>query len=388
MSLAGIVAEFNPLHNGHKYLIDCAKNDGHNVACVISGNFVQRGDTAIIPKFKRAQTALLAGADIIIELPVPWSMSTAQNFALGAISQLSALNVDILYFGSESGNENLLQLIADTIESDKYEEILKQQLLNGKTFAKNRQYAIEFLLGNDIAKTLENPNDTLAIEYICASKKLGLNMKFKAIKRVGANHNDTYSKEKFSTSTLLRDEIKKNNIDSLSEFIPDNILSVIKSSPKSDIQRLDSAIISKLKMTDSETLSNLPDLSEGIENLLYKKIKLASSYNELCELVKTKRYTMARTRRIVLSAFLGLDNSYFLKEPPYVRVLGFTSKGLDIIPKQSKKPIITKISQINRLEESSKAVLKLENMINDVYSLSLDNPKEMISESSEKILKY
>lgn len=387
MSLAGIVAEFNPLHNGHKYLIDCAKNDGHNVACVISGNFVQRGDTAIIPKFKRAETALIAGADIVVELPVPWSMSTAQNFAFGAISQLSALNIDILYFGSESGNEDLLQSVAEILESNAYNEIIKNELNNGVTFAKLRQKAVESLLGEEAALALENPNDTLAVEYIGAAKKLGLNIKFKAIKRIGANHNDASSKDNYSTSTLLRNEIKNSNTNYLKEFIPKNILSVVQSSPKSDIQKLDSAIISKLKLTDYETISKLPDLSEGLENLLYKKIKEADSYSKLCDLVKTKRYTMARVRRIILSAFLGIDNSWFLKEPPYVRILGFSSDGQTLIPKIVKKPIITRISQINRLDETSKAVLELENKISSVYALTLDNPKKMIDENSEKLLR-
>ena len=127
MAIAGIVAEFNPLHNGHKYLIDCAKSDGHDVAIVLSGNFVQRGDTAIIPKYKRAESALICGADIILELPVPWSMSTAQNFALGALSQLSALNIDILYFGSECGDDFLLNQIAELLLSEDFNIKLKEK---------------------------------------------------------------------------------------------------------------------------------------------------------------------------------------------------------------------------------------------------------------------
>ena len=115
MPLAGIVAEFNPLHNGHKHLIDCAKSEGYNVAAVISGNFVQRGDVALIPKFKRALSAVRAGVDIVVEMPVPWSMSTAQNFALGGISQLCTLGIDTLFFGSECGDSSVLEQIADAV---------------------------------------------------------------------------------------------------------------------------------------------------------------------------------------------------------------------------------------------------------------------------------
>lgn len=386
MSLAGIVAEFNPLHNGHKYLIDCAKSDGHNIACVISGNFVQRGDTAIVPKFKRAETALLSGADIVVELPVPWSMSTAQNFALGSISQLAALGIDVLYFGSECGDENLLVSVAECLESDETNAIIKSALSRGETFAKIRQNAVEKLLGKSAASLLQSPNDTLAIEYISAANKLGLKIKFKAIKRIGANHNDLVAKGSFSTSTLLRDKIR-NSETAINDFVPENIADIILTSPKSDIKRLDSAIITKLKLTSESELADLPDLSEGFENLIYKKIKQAGSYTELCEMIKTKRYTMARIRRILLSAFLGIDNSWFLKEPPYVRVLGFTSVGQKLIPKTSAKPIITRVAQINRLDETSKTVFELENRISDVYSLSLDNPDELTDEYSQQIIK-
>ena len=131
MSIAGIVAEFNPFHNGHKHLIDCAKNDGHKVFCVISGNFVQRGDTSVISKFERARQALLSGADLIAELPCPWSMSTAQNFAIGAISQLNAIGIDILYFGSECGDLDALIKVSDILISKEFSNILKEKLQKG-----------------------------------------------------------------------------------------------------------------------------------------------------------------------------------------------------------------------------------------------------------------
>ena len=143
LSVAGIIAEFNPLHNGHKYLIDCAKSENDFVVCVISGNFVQRGDVAIIPKFKRAEAALLSGADLVLELPVPWSMSTAQNFALGGVSQLAALGVDTLYFGSECGDSALLERIADVIASEEFNAALKNELNRGETFAKTRTKVVE-----------------------------------------------------------------------------------------------------------------------------------------------------------------------------------------------------------------------------------------------------
>ncbi len=385
MPIAGIIAEFNPLHNGHEYLINKAKQDGFTVACVISGNFVQRGDVAIIPKFSRAKAALYAGADIVIELPTPWSMSTAQNFAIGAVSQLSAIGIDTLYFGSECSNTDILLQVADALMSEEYSQRLCTKLTSGHTFAKIRTDAVAELVG-DKAKILESPNDTLAVEYICAAKKLNLDLKFCAIKRVGAGHNDSTHKEGYSTATLLRNAVYRKDAEYLQKFMPKQSSNILFSSPVADIRRLDTAIIASLKMLGASDFSSLPDISEGLDLLIYKKIRLAHSYSELCELIKSKRYTMARIRRILLSAFLKISNEYFLCEPPYVRVLGFSKNGQAIIPKDSTKPIITRVSQFKNLSDNANNLFEFENRINEIYALSLDNPSEFTDERSEKLI--
>ena len=385
MSLAGIIAEFNPLHNGHKYLIDAAKNDGFDVACVISGNFVQRGDTALLPKFERAKSALYAGVDIVLELPVPWSMSTAQNFALGGISQLSSIGVDTLYFGSECADTTELVNIAEILLSESFNQILSSRLKGNETFAKLRRDTVCEILGKETS-VLDNPNDTLAVEYICTSIKLGAGFKFKAIKRQGASHNDSTESRGFSTSTLLRKAAQDNNINYLRQFMPEESFKILINSPISSISRLDTAIVSRIKQLREEELSNLPDISEGIERHLYKTIANVYTYSDICDAIKSKRYTMARVRRLVLSAFLGIDNSYFQKEPPYVRVLGFNDNACKYLSGNGIKPIITKVSQINMLNEFSKKVFETENRINKIYALSLDNPSEFIDECSQKII--
>ncbi len=385
MPLAGIIAEFNPLHSGHKYLIECAKNDGNDVACVISGNFVQRGDVAIIPKFKRAQMALCVGADIVLELPVPWSMSTAQNFALGGVSQLAAIGVDKLYFGSESGDIDTLLKISDILSSNEFKTRLSARLNSGQTFAKLRRDIVCEMLGEDTA-VLDNPNDTLAIEYISAARRLGLSIKFKAVKRVGAQHNDSLPSGSFTTSTLLRQAITRCDTDYLKKFMPFDALEILMSSPIANLERIQTAIISRIKQLDIKELSMLPDISEGLDRLIFNKAKEVYSYYDLCHAVKSKRYTMARIRRLLLSAYLGIDNNFFLKEPPYVRVLGF-SKGCDkLFTDLSRKPIITKVSQIRSLDAFSQKVFENENKVNEQYALSLNFPDRFINELSQKIL--
>ncbi len=384
--IAGVIAEFNPFHNGHKYLIDQAKNDGFEVFCVISGNFVQRGDVAVIPKFERSQAALKCGADLVAELPCPWSMSTAQNFAIGGVSQLNALGVDVLYFGSECGDINKLTAAAEILSSNEFSNKIKNNLSSNETFASIRQNILSET-DAELGKILDNPNDSLAVEYIIAAKKINKSLRFKAIKRVGALHNDKTESGAFSTATLLREDIKNNRIRDFEEYMPEEAYSILKSSPTADISRLETAILSKLRTMSLEELKMTPDISEGIENLIYDAIKESETLDELYSKTKTKRYTLARIRRIVLSAYIGIDNSYFKQEPPYVRVLGFRGNAISDCSIVSKKPIITRVSQIEQLDAFSKKVFATECRATDLYALACDKKRRCGNEYTAPMIK-
>lgn len=386
MGISGIIAEFNPLHNGHKYLIDRAKNDGNTVVCVISGNFVQRGDTAIIPKFARAEMSLISGADVVVELPSPWAMSTAQNFAFGALSQLLAFGIDSLYFGSESSNIEELLKIAQILTSEEYNNKISSSSNKNITFAALRSQIVSEMIGykTDI---LNSPNDTLAVEYICAAKKLNANIKFVPVKRIGAGHNDTESSDEFTNATLLREAVLSGNIEFINRYMPKESIDVLLNSPISNIERLDTAIISHLKLLNKNDFSSLPDVSEGLDNLLYNTIRTSMTYSGLLAELKSKRYTLARIRRLILSAFLGINKKYFLTEPPYVRLLGFKESSIEVLNKTANKPVISKVSQINDLDLLSQELFNLENKINEIYALSLDKPELFVNECKEKIIK-
>ncbi len=386
MPLAGIVAEFNPFHNGHKYLIDCAKTDGYDVAVVISGNFVQRGDVAIIPKYKRAFIAVSNGADIVAELPVPWAMSTAQNFALGAISQLVALGIDTLYFGSESANTELLCDIAEILLSDEYKNQVQNRLSTNDTFAKIRRDIVCEMLGFQ-TDALDNPNDTLAVEYICAAKKLGASITFNAIKRIGAQHNASAEIDDFSTATLLRKAVADNDEAYLRKYMPDSAVQIILSSPIANIKKIDPAIVSSVKRLSAQEISFLPDVGEGLHNLIYKFARESNSFSALCDNIKTKRYTHARIRRILLSAYLGIDNSFFNKEPPYVKILAMNESASRYLKSASSKQIVIRVSQLDFSNEFTKLVFDTENRANELYALSLDRPDDFINECKEKLIK-
>lgn len=386
MSSIGIIAEFNPLHTGHKRIIDHAHTLADTVVCAISGNFVQRGDVAIISKQQRAKFALLCGADIVAEMPVLWSMSTAQNFALAGVWQLYNLGCDKIIFGSECGDIDALKNAADVIYSDGFFDLATQKARSGITFASAREQAASEL-GVDFT-LLRNPNDNLGIEYILAAKKLNLPIEFHCIKRLGAGHDSQGITDGYVSSSYIREELLKGNIGYTERFMPREIRGIINPEHLADIKRLENAILCAMRTKTVEELKNLPDISEGLENKIYFSARVATSLDELYNMIKTKRYTLARIRRLVLSAFLSVDNQFFMTTPPYVRVLGFNDKGLSHLKSpQGIIPVITRAAQIKELDAAAQKIFETECRATDIYNLSLKKPLECGTEHKMKLLK-
>ena len=386
MSAVGIIAEFNPLHTGHKHVIDHAHTLGDTVICVISGNFVQRGDVAIISKQQRAKFALACGTDIVAELPVLWSMSTAQNFALGGVWQLYNLGCNKILFGSECGDINALKNAADVLCGDGFFAQVTERAKSGVTFAVARE-AVAREMGVDPA-LLRGANNNLGIEYIIAAKKLNLPIEFHTIKRLGAGHDSHELDDGFVSSSFIREELLKGNIGYTERFMPREIRGLINDDDIADISRLENAILYALRTKNAQELKNLPDISEGLENKIFMSARVATSFDELCNMIKTKRYTMARIRRLVLSAFLGIDNTFFMRTPPYVRVLGFNDIGLSHLKKpQGVIPVITRALQIKQLDADAQAVFETECRATDVYALSLKKVNQCGCEQRMKIIK-
>lgn len=386
MSVVGIVAEFNPLHKGHEYLISEAKKQGL-VVVVMSGNFVQRGDPAIAEKRIRTEAALRCGADLVVELPVLWSMSTAENFALGAVSILENMGCDKIMFGSECGNIESLIKAADILLSDSFSKKLAGELKKGITFAVAREAAAKELgcQGNILSK----PNNNLAIEYIKAAKKIGADIEFLTVKRIGADH-DSSEEAEFVSASLLREKLRLGDFDFCSKYMSKNALALFTQDTVSDIRRIDRAVLSVLRTKTLDDLKNLPDVSEGIENKLLSAIRLAESLDDLYNRLKVKRYTMARIRRLVLWGFIGADNSFFMKSPPYIRVLGFNKFGeaqLKIGAKKSDVPVVTRAADIKQLDCNAQKVFDTECRATDLFGLTLKKPLECGLEYISKIIK-
>ncbi len=386
MSAVGIIAEFNPLHTGHKHIIDYARTLSDTVVCVISGNFVQRGDVAIISKYQRAQFALLCDVDIVAELPVLWSMSTAQNFALGGVWQLYNLGCDKIVFGSECGDITQLNNAADILNQDGFFAKVTEKAKSGITFAVAREQAAQEMGIDPVL--LRGANNNLGIEYILAAKKLNLPIEFHTIKRLGAGHDSSEIDDGFVSSSFIRTELLKGNIGYTERFMPRKIRGIIKAENIADILNLQNAILYSLRTKTIDELKSLPDISEGLENKILLSARVATSLDELYNMIKTKRYTLARIRRLVLSAFLNLDNQFFMTTPPYVRLLGFSEQGINHLKKpQGIIPIITRALQIKNLDSDCQKIFDIECRATNIYNLCFNKPLECGTEQRMKLLK-
>lgn len=384
MSCVGIIAEFNPIHTGHMRLLRAASEQG-TVAVALSGNFVQRGDAAIAEKRLRAAAALACGADIVVEIPVSYSMSTAQNFALGGVCALKAIGCDTLMFGSECGDTNELCKAAEVICGNDYTARLKSELACGKTFAAARASA-----AGAAGELLSQPNNNLAVEYITAANRINANFKLLTLKREGAAHDSPTAAGGFASASLLRKKLISGDMEFCEKYIPKKAFELLKPECIADLRRAERAVLAVLRQKTPEELKNLPDISEGIENKLFSAIAVAKSLEELYNTVKVKRYTHARIRRMALSLFLGLDDEFFMKPPPYVRVLGFNRRGEEHLRGLSggfPVPAVTRVSEIRALGASAERMFAAECRAADMFALTLAEPAVCGSEYTSKLIK-
>ncbi len=380
MKAIGIIAEFNPLHNGHKYLISEARKYAETVICSLSGNFVQRGDTAIAEKEHRTAAALKAGVDIVLEMPCIYSCSAAPNFALCGVWQLYSAGCEAIIFGSECGDIELLYNAADIILSDKFHKTVSEIMKSGVTFAAARQKAAEELgVQKDL---LSSPNNNLGIEYILAAKQLKLSINFLTVKRLGVDHDCATAQNGFCSASFIRECWAKGDEQTAALYTdmkPENI---------SDIKALEKAILCNLRTKTAEDFKNLPDISEGIENRLFEAARKAANLDELYALIKTKRYTLARVRRLIISAFLGFDKRFFMVPAPYARILGIGKRGREHLKScVSLIPFFSSAKEIAALGEIEKNLFLSECRATDIYALSTENPFECGKEYTRKLIK-
>ncbi len=382
MKAVGLVTEYNPFHNGHLYHLNKAMElTGADISvAVMSGDFVQRGEPAVIDKYTRASMALNSGVNLVVELPVNYAVSSAENFAAGALKVLDYIKVDSIAFGSESGDIERLSKLAHVLcdnEDTLYKEISKYTA-NGISYAAARQKVVEKLTDKDTAAMLTSSNNILAVEYLKAIIKNNYAIKPYTIKRQGDSYNDTDIRSEYASATALRGNLKADNI---SKYIPVKAGLILSSNtnyiyPDDITEALFTRLLDILfassydKNVFIENVMQYPDVNKEIAGRLYKSAmdmitrtvqqrsesedNGAFSFGSLCEHIKTKEVPLSRIKRALVRITLGLDKKHMKKysNAPYIRVLGFDKKGqeyLSYIRKTVEVPLITKTADYKEM---------------------------------------
>ncbi|ABS61590.1 MULTISPECIES: nucleotidyltransferase [Fervidobacterium] len=372
MRVLGIVVEYNPFHFGHLHHLEEAKKliNPDYVVAVMSGNFCQRGEPAIVNKFARTEIALKNGVDVVFELPVVYAIQDAGGFALGSVGVLDRTGVvtDIV-FGSESGDVTFLRKVANllTNQTPEFEKTFKRHLKMGYSYPNARKYALMDVLSNDVEK-LSKSNDILGIEYIKALIKYSSDIQPHVIKRIGADYNDEQFKGKFSSASAVRKAIKENKFEQTKEALPEWTFKILEREFSEGrgpvfLEYFDFviAMFRKLKREDFERIYSF---NEGLDLRFYESARESGNLQDFVERVKAKRFTYSRIRRAIFHVLFDMEKSFVElsneKGPQYLRVLGFTKRGRELLKamkKNSKVPIISTASLYrNVLEEAKKKI--------------------------------
>ncbi|MBR1704238.1 MAG: nucleotidyltransferase family protein [Clostridia bacterium] len=394
MKTTGIVAEYNPFHNGHKAHVDrCREQGATHIVAAMSGNFVQLGSVAIMDKRARAAAAIKGGVDLVVELPVPFAVATAEVFARGGVSVLEGLGcIDALSFGAECEDLSKLQAAAKAVTDPQVDRLIKQELSGGVSYPTARAYAVRAAYGREVADVLEGPNNIIADDYLKELERRGSPMAIEPVKRVGNAHDGLTATDEFASASMLRILLERGD-ERAFDFMPETTqvefkrMAAVGRAPVS-VEESERAILSRLRMLTAEEIAKAPDVSEGLENRIFNAIQSATSLEELYDIVKTKRYTHSRIRRIVTALYLGI-----LPEDretvPYIRVLGFNDRGLEVLKKAKETatlPVITKPSAIEGLHEKARHTFELECRATNLYNLATPRVLPCGTEYSDEIV--
>lgn len=385
--ILGIIAEYNPFHNGHVYHIreSIKQTEADYVVCVISGNFVQRGNTSIIDKWTKTKMAIAQGVDLVIELPTIYATSSAENFAEGAIKILDSLGiVDTLSFGMETEELSSLNNIANVLsqEPKEYITMLNHELKKGVSYPKARENALMMYL-NDIkryANILNGSNNILAIEYLKALKKLKSPLKPLGIKRKSVLYNDEIIVDDFASATAIRKMIATREFTNITKVIPMSSYMLLGQELKKghyviDLSKFQKEIIYILRKMSIEEIAQLPDVSEGLENAIKNAANSCNNIVELVNIVKSKRYTQTRIQRVLIYALLNINKKMMetsRKTIPYTRILGYSEKGKKLISEiKAKNPKINLVTSVKDFMENNKNKVLKEMLATDIYATNV-----------------
>ncbi|MDR0991672.1 MAG: nucleotidyltransferase family protein [Ruminococcus sp.] len=385
MKTYGIISEYNPFHNGHKYHIEKVREAGAtHIVAVMSGNFVQRGDVALIDKFKRAEIAVNNGVDLVLEMPVVYSLCPAELFSRAGIMMLGSLGcVDGISFGCENTDVSVLRSAADAAAKAATPEKVMPLLEQGIPFPAAMQQILSLDAGPLIAEVFEDPNNTLAAEYIKSMNFLGLDFEILPIKRTGTAHDSKETNGNFASASAIRQMIEDE--EDFSYFVPQDTLDAVREYEEKELlcyfDNLGRELIYAIRKSTPSDIAKTPDVGQGLENRIYEAGRAATSVFELLEMIKTKRYTMAHIRRVLLAFYMGIFASDIMVPPTFGRVLALNGRGAEILAASEEKnkdganrlavPFTADLKEIHsRGNMNAKRFAQLAALSSDLYTLA------------------
>ncbi len=403
MKITGIIAEYNPFHNGHQYHIETAREltNADAIIVIMSGDYVQRGTPAVLPKHLRAQMALQSGASLVLELPVRFATGTAETFAYGAVSLLDSLGcVDAICFGSECGDITALDHIAYIFcnEPREYKDALGKYLKQGDAFPLARQKAVSNYLGSDTADSiLSEPNNILGIEYLKALRRLSSPMTPYTTARISSHYHDTKLQKTYSSASAIRMEMQKTEfgLDNLIGQVPSSSLAILKENyqKRYPITTNDFSLLLKYKLLGEtkDSLITYEDVSEELANRIVKNVNRYENFEQFCELLKTKEVTYSRISRALLHVLLGVKKTT-ISVPEYARILGFKTDESDVlseIKKTSSIPLLSKLTATDNLSPLAKSMLHEDIYASNIYESVIADKYKMpfIHELEKQIMR-
>lgn len=382
MKVSGIVCEYNPFHNGHLHHIEqTRKNGADRIICVMSGNFVQRGDVAILDKFTRAELAVMSGADLVIELPVQYCLSSAENFASAAVFLLENTGiVNEISFGSESGN--IQDLINASEISDKLSDSAEIRELMKKGYTYPKAFSEILKEKNKIAyEIFASPNNILAIEYLKALRRFDSHISPFTVKREGAFHDSSLTADNIASASYIR-----KHLEIAGKYVPELWAKALDGETAS-LERLERVIMYKIRTSTASEIADISDIPAGLAERIIAAGN-ATSLDGIFEAVKTKAFTMARVKRTILSLLIGITKADMAELPPYIRILAFNRNGRELMKamKTAKKiPVGTSLADLRRINPTAERFALLESRGTDIYNLTLKVPGTTQTEFRKKI---
>ena len=377
MDFIGVVCEYNPFHNGHAYhLRESARlTDDRGVVCVMSGDFVQRGEAALYAKYARAEAAVRGGADVVFELPLPWSLASAEGFARGAVGLLAAIGATTLSFGTESEDLGILDTLARRLIEPQTVELIRAKMADEPelSFAAARQRVLEELCGEG-ARALETPNNILAVEYLKTIYTENLSLKPLGVRRLGSAHDGAGEGNTRSASEIRSLLLRGESADRFMGAAARSVLERDTAQGRGIPSRaaIETAILSRLRMLRREDFLALPDASGGLGERLFRAAGEEPTLDAVFAAVKNKRLAMSRVRRACYCAALGITSNAADGIPPYARLLAANARGREMLAElkeTSEIPIVTKPASVRELGERSEMIFSLGAAAHDLYVL-------------------